>query len=153
MPAVSSKKAAVLRTAVENVLHAVLADDAHAVVADARVGKELVDILEAAAGAVDEVLALPAAVEPARHRHLAEVHGHVPSLSKISETSAMFSGRRCAEPAKMMSSDFVPRRLRIFCSPSTQRMASVMLLLPLPFGPTMAVIPWSNSMKSYRQRT
>ena len=37
--------------------------------------KELVDILEAAAGAVDEVLALPAAVEPARHRHLAEVHG------------------------------------------------------------------------------
>ena len=67
--------AAVLRTAVEDVLHAVLADDAHAVVADARVGKELVDILEAAAGAVDEVLALPAAVEPARHRHLAEVHG------------------------------------------------------------------------------
>ena len=67
--------AAVLRTAVEDILHAVLADDAHAVVADARVGKELVDILEAAAGAVDEVLALPAAVEPARHRHFAEVHG------------------------------------------------------------------------------
>lgn len=67
--------AAVLRAAVEDILHTVLADDAHAVVADARVGKELVDILEAAAGAVDEVLALPAAVEPARHRHLAEVHG------------------------------------------------------------------------------
>ena len=67
--------AAVLRTAVEDILHAVLADDAHTVVADTRVGKELVDILEAAAGAVDEVLALPAAVEPARHRYLAEVHG------------------------------------------------------------------------------
>src|SRR5688500_9797517 len=37
-----------------------------------------------------------------------------------------------------------PRRLFALCSPSTQVMASTTLLLPHPFGPTMAVTPWSN---------
>ena len=128
------KGTAVLRPAVQDIFHAVLANDAHAVMTDARVGKEIVDILETAARTVDEVLALAAAVEPA--------------LSKISETSAILSGRRVAEPEKIMSSERVPRRFRIFCSPSTQRTASVMLLLPLPFGPTIAVMPWSNSIVS-----
>ena len=67
--------AAILRAAVEDILHAVLADDAHAVVTDARIREELVDILEAAARTVDEVLALATAVEAARHRHLAEIDG------------------------------------------------------------------------------
>jgi hypothetical protein len=30
------------------------------------------------------------------------------------------------------------------CSPSTQTIASATLLLPHPFGPTIAVTPWSN---------
>src|SRR5699024_10011690 len=47
-------------------------------------------------------------------------------------------------PLKMTSSIFTPRIVRADCSPSTQRIASVMLLLPLPFGPTTAVTPESN---------
>ena len=34
-----------------------------------------------------------------------------------------------------------PRRVRGDCSPSTQRIASLILDLPLPFGPTTAVMP------------
>ena len=35
----------------------------------------------------------------------------------------------------------------MFCSPSTQRMASTMLVLPLPFGPTTDVIPGPKSTR------
>ena len=65
-------------------------------------------------------------------------------LSKTRVTSAVLMGRRFSVPAKMMSSAFCPRRLRMFDSPNTQRIASVILLLPLPFGPTMAVMPGEN---------
>lgn len=61
-------------------------------------------------------------------------------------TSARFSGGRLAVPAKMTSPIFSPRRLLALCSPSAQRIASVMLLLPLPLGPTMPVSPETNSM-------
>src|SRR5690625_257931 len=44
-----------------------------------------------------------------------------------------------------MSSILAPRKDLIDCSPSTQRMASVTLLLPLPFGPTTAVTPGTKS--------
>ena len=50
-------------------------------------------------------------------------------------TSAICSGWRLELPAKMTSSIDVPRRLLTLCSPSTQLMASEMLLLPQPFGP------------------
>ena len=45
----------------------------------------------------------------------------------------------------MTSAISPPRRLLALCSPSTQRTASTMLLLPLPFGPTTAVIPVEKS--------
>src|SRR5438552_4619439 len=38
-----------------------------------------------------------------------------------------------------------PRRLLALCSPITQVMASATLLLPHPFGPTMAVTPLSKA--------
>src|SRR5262249_34871665 len=38
-----------------------------------------------------------------------------------------------------------PRRLLALCSPSTHVMASTTLLLPQPFGPTMAVTPVSKA--------
>src|SRR5579859_3215065 len=44
-----------------------------------------------------------------------------------------------------MSSLFLPRSWRMLCSPSTQRTASATLLLPLPLGPTTAVMPGANS--------
>ena len=61
-------------------------------------------------------------------------------------TSAMPSGWRDWLPAKMTSSMDAPRRLLALCSPSTQEMASEMLLLPQPLGPTMPVTPpWNDS--------
>lgn len=39
-----------------------------------------------------------------------------------------------------------PRRLFADCSPKTQRIASVILLFPLPFGPTTAVMPGTKSI-------
>ncbi len=50
----------------------------------------------------------------------------------------------CA-PEKMISSIFAPRRDFADCSPSTHLIASVILLFPEPFGPTIAVTPSSNS--------
>src|SRR3972149_6305952 len=77
--------------------------------------------------------------------------GNCPSaLSRISMTCASPWARRLALPAKMKSSIRVPRSACALCSPSTQRIASQRLLLPLPLGPTMAVTPgWnSNSVRS-----
>ena len=67
-------------------------------------------------------------------------------LSKIIETSARLAGLRNSLPAKMTSFIFDPRNDLALDSPITQRIASVMLLLPLPFGPTIPVIPVSNSI-------
>src|SRR5438034_5159448 len=50
-------------------------------------------------------------------------------------------GLREADPWKIRSSIRLPRRLLALCSPSAQRTASEMLLLPQPLGPTMPVIP------------
>ena len=56
----------------------------------------------------------------------------------------MDSGGLDSEPLKMTSSMPRPRRFLALCSPITQRMASTMLDLPQPLGPTMPVTPSSN---------
>ena len=50
-----------------------------------------------------------------------------------------------AVPAKITSSILAPLSILGLCSPSTHLMASLILLLPLPLGPTTQVIPLSNS--------
>ena len=60
-------------------------------------------------------------------------------LSKKSVTWALPNLAFFPEPAKIISSAFLPRRFFIDCSPITQRIASAMLDLPEPFGPTIAV--------------
>ena len=68
-------------------------------------------------------------------------------LSIVRETLAKPVGFRLCVPRKITSSIFSPRRLRVDCSPSTQRTASPTLLFPLPFGPTTPVIPsWNCRM-------
>src|SRR5579875_1556320 len=57
----------------------------------------------------------------------------------------MPSGLRVALPAKITSSSRCERKLRVLCSPNTQRIASTRFDFPEPFGPTTAVIPGSNS--------
>src|SRR3954469_22334141 len=52
----------------------------------------------------------------------------------------MGAGPRDSLPAKITSSIALPRRCLALCSPMTHRMASTMLDLPHPFGPTTAVM-------------
>src|SRR5688572_12831737 len=65
-------------------------------------------------------------------------------FSNVRTTSAKLAFLRLLVPLKMMFSIFSLRSLRVFCSPSTQRMESTILLLPQPLGPTMPVIPLSK---------
>src|SRR5262249_14549233 len=64
---------------------------------------------------------------------------------KRRRTSADAVGLRASLPLKSTSSIRSPRRLFALCSPITQVMASATLLLPHPFGPTIAVTPRSNA--------
>src|SRR5919204_6948540 len=72
--------------------------------------------------------------------------GRMPAeLSIVRATSARPSAGRVGVPAKMTSSMRPPRSDLAPCSPSTQAIASTTLDLPEPFGPTITVIPGSNS--------
>ena len=70
-----------------------------------------------------------------------------PELSSTSVTWAKPTAERFSVPPKITSSILLPRRLRADCSPMTQQMASEMLDLPDPLGPTTAVMSspkWST---------
>src|SRR6185295_17276498 len=56
------------------------------------------------------------------------------------------TGLRLPEPLKMTSAMESPRRVLAEPSPSTQRIASMMLDLPQPFGPTMPIRLLGNLM-------
>ena len=64
---------------------------------------------------------------------------------KRNRTSAAAVGLRASLPLKITSSIRSPRMLLALCSPITHVMASATLLLPHPFGPTMAVTPLSKA--------
>src|SRR5215469_14435056 len=78
------------------------------------------------------------------------MRGRVTTPLNLSRTSAAAVAFRASLPLKMTSSIRSPRRLLALCSPSTHVIASTTLLLPQPFGPTIAVTPWSkpNSARS-----
>ena len=65
-------------------------------------------------------------------------------LSSTSVASAKPTCERFWVPPKITSSILPPRRALVLCSPMTQRMASEILDLPEPFGPTMAVMSLSK---------
>ena len=64
--------------------------------------------------------------------------------SDARKPTAAAVGLRASLPPKITSSMRSPRKLLALCSPSTQVSASTTLLLPQPFGPTMAVTPLSK---------
>ena len=64
----------------------------------------------------------------------------------------MARGWRDWLPAKITSSIEAPRRLLTLCSPSTQEIASEMLLLPQPLGPTIPVTPPLNETSCLSQK-
>ena len=65
-------------------------------------------------------------------------------LSMMRLTCAKPSAPRFSVPPNMTSSILLPRSAFVRCSPMTQRIASDMFDLPEPFGPTIAVISFSN---------
>ena len=165
--------AAIGRLRAEDLADLALLDDGVALHADADVHQDVLHVAQADGVAVDQVLALAGAIEAAadldvagnRRRRLGAVTlpihavggvspsrpGSVPACfgrattpRRWSRTSAAAVALRASLPPKITSSIRSPRRLLALCSPSTQVMASTMLLLPQPFGPTMAVTPVSN---------
>src|ERR1700723_1679382 len=71
---------------------------------------------------------------------------------RVSDTSAMPVGLRSRVPAKMTSSILRPRRDLADCSPRTQLMASEILDLPQPLGPTTTAMPDPASWTSVRSQ-
>ena len=69
---------------------------------------------------------------------------HLFVLSKTKDTSQYESFFLFSVPAKITSCILLPRKALLDCSPNTQRIASLTLLFPQPFGPTIAVIPPSK---------
>jgi len=65
-------------------------------------------------------------------------------LDKVRDTSAIPKGGLVSVPLKITSCILEPRNSFTDCSPKTHFIASKILLLPLPLGPTIAVIPGSN---------
>src|SRR3990172_10808480 len=61
----------------------------------------------------------------------------------------MPSAGRVSEHEKITSSMPLPRRRRGDCSPIAQRMASTTFDLPQPLGPTIPVMPGSNSKTTF----
>ncbi len=63
------------------------------------------------------------------------------SSAKERTTSAIPNAGLFVFPLKMMSSLLSPFRDLDLCPPRTHKRASTMLLFPVPFGPTIAVMP------------
>src|SRR3954468_5322407 len=71
---------------------------------------------------------------------------------RVRETSAMPVGLRSRVPMKITSSMRAPRRLLADCSPRTHEIASEMLDLPQPLGPTIAATPSPWNFSSVRSQ-
>ena len=63
------------------------------------------------------------------------------ALSRVMATEAKLKAFLFSVPEKITSCMLPPLSCRALCSPKTQRTASATLLLPLPLGPTIPVIP------------
>jgi hypothetical protein len=94
--------------------------------------------LQSAGDVVEAVFAVSVLEKLPRDGHRVELGGQqVAGVLEVRETSARPEAERVREPLKMRSSRWSERRALILCSPITQRMASTMLLLPQPLGPTI----------------
>ena len=124
-----------------------LTDDRISVTSYTGVQKQLVNIAQTDSLAVDVIFTFPGAVITASYRNLiiGRLQSHIGiGIIEVTETSAYPMGRRPAAPPKIISSILAPRMDLLEISPSTQRMASAILDLPLPLGPTITVVPSSN---------
>ena len=128
----------VARLRVHDRLDPALGDDRVHLLAEAGVGQHLDHVGQPAARAVEAVLALAGAVEPAQDRDLREVAcspAPPSALSMTTSTSAALEPLTPWPPAKITSFIVWPRTASGLCSPSAHSTASVMFDLPEPFGP------------------
>ena len=147
-PAASSTSvAALLRLRGEDRLDPALRDDRAHRRAEADVGEQLDDVGAADVRAVDEVLALAAAVQAADDRDLGEVELRQRAVLVVEEEldlAVVGLRARVAEPAKRTSSGFSARSSLGASEPAAQISASAMFDLPEPFGPTTTATPGSS---------
>jgi len=117
---------------------------------------EQLDEIDAAYGsAVEEVLALAAAVCSRRATESSE-YGSGPSpfgLSKRSSTSQKSSAERPPPPANSTSSGFSARSSDGAIDPAAQTIASETLDFPEPFGPTTTATPGSSESRPVQGTT
>jgi hypothetical protein len=71
-------------------------------------------------------------------------------LSRTSVTSAIDAGGRRSDPEKIKSFISPARKMLGLPSPKANRSASVILLFPEPFGPTIAVTPPVSGIRTGR---
>jgi hypothetical protein len=72
------------------------------------------------------------------------------ALSKTSVTSAAPATGKESDPEKIKSLIEPARKILGLASPRANRIASVMLLFPEPFGPTIAVTPPESGIRTGR---
>ena len=135
------------RARVDDRLDLALGDDRVHLLAEAGVREHLEHVDQPAACAVEPVLALAVAVEPAHDRDLGEVHRQraVGVVDHHLDLGAGASDDSPWPPAKITSFIVWPRTASGLCSPSAQSTASVTLDLPEPLGPTTTDTPGANS--------
>ena len=127
-----------------------LADDRVHRAAEPDVGEQLDEVGPAHLRLVHEVLALTAAMEPPRDRHLGEVElAEAAALVVEDELDLAALGRvPSSAPLKSTSSGFSARSSDGVSEPAAQTIASATFDLPEPFGPTTTATPGSSFSSS-----
>jgi len=118
--------------------------------AEPEVGEQLDEIDAAHCRAVQQVLALAPAVEPAGNRKLGvrQRPFAVGIVEEQNSTSQKSSAERPPPPAKRTSSGFSARNSEGAIDPAAQTMASETFDFPEPFGPTTTATPGSRRIST-----
>ena len=134
----------------EDLLDAALADDRVHPSAETDVGEELDEVEPADRRPVHEVLALAAAVQAARDRHLRPLERPVARgvVEEELDLAVLRGLARRAAPAKSTSSGFSARSSCGASEPAAQTIASATFDFPEPFGPTTTATPGSSRIST-----
>ena len=140
------QRAALLRPQRERLVDHALADEQERVLREVAGVEQVDEVLEPDALPVEQVVVLAGSVQAPAELHDAVLDRQqaVAVVERQLDVGHARPPGRFSEPAQTTSSDLRVRSARP-CSPSAQRRASARLLLPEPFGPTMALIPGPNS--------
>ena len=108
------KSTPLLGTAVQDVIHAILPDDAHALMADSRIRKELIHVFDAAARMIDIGFTFTAAKKSPRHDNLLVRNGQC-SIRIIKNERYLGHIERLTRTASRKNDILSFRRTQISC--------------------------------------